>query len=52
MLKTAIKDLNDSSTFEVKIIDFGLAKTAEKDEEEIKTATKGLGWVFIAAPEM
>ena len=34
------------------MIDFGLAKTFQKDDDSISTNTRGLGWQVVAAPEM
>ena len=49
-LEEAVSLLSDESTFDIKIIDFGLSRF--DDEENLNTLTKGLGVRSIAPPEM
>ena len=53
-LTVATKNLEDPSTFEIKIIDYGLSREFSREEEgsnQIRTLTKGIGMKSIAAPE-
>ena len=54
-LKEAIQHLDDPSTFEIKIIDFGYSRELRDkkgDDNQIRTLTKGIGCGMVAAPEL
>ena len=55
LISKEARDLSDRSSFDMKLIDFGFAKTFDEStaqEAGLSTTTKGIGAGIVQAPEM
>ena len=55
MLRDALENLKDPSIFEIRVIDYGIAKLFDDDNEEAKDVTKytrNIGCSILSSPEL